>query len=102
MFTLNLSFKSLPFLSTKFEGCELPISPLISFHALTPYKFCLNSIRWCVLLAITIILPPINLALTLILIPALQRSLFHLNLRVAVYLSGPWTYLLLFHLQVLF
>ena len=44
MMTLNLSFKSLPFLSTQFESCELPISPLISFHSLSPYKFCLNSI----------------------------------------------------------
>jgi hypothetical protein len=33
---------------------------------------------------------------------SLKKSpLFHLNLRVAVYLSGPWTYPLLFHLQVL-
>jgi hypothetical protein len=44
MLTLNLSFKSLPFLSTRFESYELPISPLISFHSLSPYKFCLNSI----------------------------------------------------------
>jgi hypothetical protein len=48
MFTLNLSFKSLPFLSTQFESCELPISPLISFHFLSPYKFCVNSIPCCV------------------------------------------------------
>ncbi len=48
MLTLNLSFKSLPFLSTQFESCELPISPLISFHFLSPYKFCLNSILCCV------------------------------------------------------
>jgi hypothetical protein len=48
MFTLNLSFKSLPFLSTQFESCELPISPLISFHFLSPYKFCVNSIICCV------------------------------------------------------
>jgi hypothetical protein len=44
MLTLNVSFKSLPFLSTQFESCELPISPLISFHFLSPYKFCVNSI----------------------------------------------------------
>jgi hypothetical protein len=44
MLTLNLSFKSLPFLSTQFESCKLPISPLISFSSLLPYKFCLNSI----------------------------------------------------------
>ena len=44
MLTLNLSFKSLPFLCTQFESCELPISSLISFHFLSPYKFCLNSI----------------------------------------------------------
>jgi hypothetical protein len=48
MFTLNLSFKSLPFLSTQFESCELPISPLISFQFLSPYKSCLNSILCCV------------------------------------------------------
>ena len=48
MLTLNLSFKSLPFLSTQFESCELPTSPLISFHSLTPYKCCLNSILYCV------------------------------------------------------
>ena len=44
MLTLNLSFKSLPFLSTQFESCKLPISPLISFSSLSPYKFCFNSI----------------------------------------------------------
>jgi hypothetical protein len=48
MLTLNLSFKSLPFPSTQFESCELPISPLIYFHSLSPYKFCLNSILCCV------------------------------------------------------
>jgi hypothetical protein len=48
MLTLNLSFKGLPFLSTKFEGCEVPISPLISFHLLSPYLFCANSIPSCV------------------------------------------------------
>jgi hypothetical protein len=48
MLTLNLSFKSLPFLSTQFENCMLPISPLISFHFLLPYKFCVNSIPCCV------------------------------------------------------
>jgi hypothetical protein len=48
MLTLNLSFKSLPFLSTQFESCELPISPLIYFHILLPYKFCVNSITCCV------------------------------------------------------
>jgi hypothetical protein len=41
MFTLNLSFKSLPFLSTQFESCGLPISLLIPFHSLSPYKFVL-------------------------------------------------------------
>jgi hypothetical protein len=41
MLTLNLSFESLPFLSTQFESYELPISPLISFHSLSPYKFLL-------------------------------------------------------------
>jgi hypothetical protein len=41
MLTLSLSFKSLPFLSTQFEGCRLPISPLISFPSLSPYKSCL-------------------------------------------------------------
>jgi hypothetical protein len=44
MLTLNLSFKSLLFLSTQFESCGLPISPLISFNFLSPYKFCVNSI----------------------------------------------------------
>jgi hypothetical protein len=44
MLTLNLSFKSLPFLPTQFESCELPISALISFYSLSPYKFYLNSI----------------------------------------------------------
>jgi hypothetical protein len=48
MLTLNLSFKSLTFLSTQFESCELPISPLISFHFLSPYKFYVNSIPCCV------------------------------------------------------
>ena len=48
MITLNLSFKSLPFFSTQFESCEVPISPLISFHFLSPYKFCVNSIPCCV------------------------------------------------------
>jgi hypothetical protein len=46
MLTLNLSFKILPFLSTQFESCEVPTSPLISFHFLSPYKFCVNSIPW--------------------------------------------------------
>ena len=44
MLTSSLSFKSLPFPSTQFESCGLPISPLISFHFLSPYEFCLNSI----------------------------------------------------------
>jgi hypothetical protein len=48
MLTLNLSFKSLSFLSTQFEGYELPISPLISFHSLTPYQCCVKSIPCCV------------------------------------------------------
>jgi hypothetical protein len=48
MLTLNVSFKSLPFLSTQFESCELPISPLIYFHTLSPYKLCVNSIPCCV------------------------------------------------------
>ena len=55
MLTLILSFKSLPFLSTQFESCELPISPLIYFHFLSPYKFCLNSILGCVFY----LLPPL-------------------------------------------
>ena len=50
MLTLNLSFKSLPFLPTQFESYELPISPLIYFHFLSPYKFCVNSIPCCVLI----------------------------------------------------
>jgi hypothetical protein len=29
-------------------GCELPISPLISFHSFLPYRFCVNSILCCV------------------------------------------------------
>jgi hypothetical protein len=41
---LELILKSLPFLSTKFKSCELPIFPLISFHSLSPYRFCPNSI----------------------------------------------------------
>jgi hypothetical protein len=55
------------------------------------------------LFAITITLSSIDLALTLIFIPDLLKKspLFHLNLRVAIYLSGPWTYPLLFRLQVL-
>jgi hypothetical protein len=48
MLTLNLSFNSLPFLSTHFESCEVPISPLISFHFLSPYEFCVNYIPCCV------------------------------------------------------
>jgi hypothetical protein len=48
MLTLNLSSKSLPFLSTQFESCELPISPLISFLSLSSYKFCLNPTLRCV------------------------------------------------------
>jgi hypothetical protein len=48
MLTLNLSFKSLPSPSTQFESCELPTSPLISFHFLLPYKFCVNSIPCCI------------------------------------------------------
>jgi len=32
---------------------------------------------------------------------SLKSPLFHLNWRVVVYLSGHWTYLLIFHLQVL-
>jgi hypothetical protein len=48
MLTLNLSFKSLPFLPTQFESCELPISPLISFYFLSPYRFCVISIPCCV------------------------------------------------------
>jgi hypothetical protein len=102
MLNLNLSFKSLPFLSTQLESCELPISPLISFHILSPYKFSVSSILCCVLFAITITLASIDLALILIFIPALQKSpVFHLNLRAAIYLSDPWTYPVLFHLQVL-
>ena len=51
------------------------------------------------LFAITITFSSIDLTLTLIFMPALQKSpLFHLNLRVAIYLSGPWTYPLLFYL----
>jgi hypothetical protein len=46
MLTLNLSFESLHFISTQFESCEVPTSPLISFHFLSPYKFCVNSIPW--------------------------------------------------------
>jgi hypothetical protein len=48
MLTLNLSFKSLPFLSTQFKSCKVPTSPLISFHFLSPYMFCVNSIPCCV------------------------------------------------------
>jgi hypothetical protein len=48
MLTLNLSFKSLSFILRKFESCELPISSLISFHFLSPYKFCVNSIPCCI------------------------------------------------------
>jgi hypothetical protein len=100
MLTSSLSFKSLPFPSTQFESCELPISSLISFHFLSPYKFCVNSITG--FFPITLTLSSINLALILIFIPTLKKSpLFHLNLRVAIYLYGPWTYPLLFHLQVL-
>jgi hypothetical protein len=44
MLTLNLSFKSLSLILRKFESCELPTSPLISFHFLLPYKFCFKSI----------------------------------------------------------
>ena len=47
---LELILKSPLFLSTKFVSCELPISPLISFHFLSPYKFCVNSIPWCVVI----------------------------------------------------
>jgi hypothetical protein len=47
---LNLSFKSLPFLSTQLESCELPTSPLISLHLFSSYKCCLNSILCCVLI----------------------------------------------------
>jgi hypothetical protein len=50
MFTLNLSVKRLPFLPIQFESCELPISPLISFYFLSPYKFCVNSIPCYVLI----------------------------------------------------
>jgi hypothetical protein len=105
MLTLNLSFKSLPFLSTQLESCVLPISSLVSFHFLSPYKFCVNSIPGCIffiLFAITLTLLSIDLALVLISNPTLKKSpLFHLNLRVAIYLSGPWTHPLLFHLQVM-
>ena len=73
MLTLNLSFKSLSFILRKFESCELPISPLISFHFLSSYKFCVNSILCCVLFAITITLSSIDLALILILIPTLKK-----------------------------
>jgi hypothetical protein len=50
MLTLNLSFKSFPFPSTQFKSCELPIAPLIYFPFLSPYKFCLNSLPYCVYL----------------------------------------------------
>jgi hypothetical protein len=73
MLTLNLSFKSLFFILRKFESCELPISPLISFHFLSPYKFCVNSIICCVLFAITITLSSIDPALILIFIPTLKK-----------------------------
>jgi hypothetical protein len=101
MLTLNLSFKSLSFILRKFESCELPTSPLIPFHFLSPYEFCVNSIPCCVLFAITITLSSIDLALILIFIHTKKSLLFHLKLRVAIYLSDPWTYPLLFHLQVL-
>jgi hypothetical protein len=53
------------------------------------------------LFAITITWSSIDLALILIFIPALQKSpLFHLNLRVAIDISCPWTHTFLFHLQV--
>jgi hypothetical protein len=48
MLTLNLSFKSLSFILRKFESCELPNSSLISFHFLSPYKFCVNFIPCCI------------------------------------------------------
>jgi hypothetical protein len=48
MLTLNLSFKSLPFLSTQFVSCELPITPLVFVPSLSRYKFCPNSILCCV------------------------------------------------------
>jgi hypothetical protein len=63
---LNLSFKSLPFLSTQFEGCELPISPLISFPSLSPYKSCLIPSSAVFLFVITITSPSINLTFILI------------------------------------
>jgi hypothetical protein len=40
--------KNLHFLSTQFESCELPISLLVSFPSLLPYKFYLNFILRCV------------------------------------------------------
>jgi hypothetical protein len=94
MLTLNLSFKSLPFLSTKFESCELPISPLISFPSLSPYRFCSNSILCCVFICyhhyLVIHRPCFE---TYLYSCSLKKPpLFHLNLRVAVYLSGIGTY----------
>jgi hypothetical protein len=98
MLTLNLSFKSLPFLSTKFESCELPISPLISFPSLSPYRFCSNSILCCVFICyhhyIVIHRPCF---VTYLYSCSLKKPpLFHLNLRVAVYLSGIGTYPIFF------
>jgi hypothetical protein len=53
------------------------------------------------LFAIAITLLSIDLAFILIFIHTLEKSpLFHLYLRVIVYLFGPWTYPIFFHLQV--
>jgi hypothetical protein len=99
MLTLNLSFKSLPFLSTKFERCELPISPLISFRSLTPSKCCLNSILCCVFICYHHHLVIHRSCLDTHLYSYSKKShLFHLKLRMVVYLSSPWTCPLLFSL----
>jgi hypothetical protein len=68
---LELILKSLPFLSTKFESCELPISPFISFHSLSPYRFVLIPSFDVFIFANTIPLSYVDLTLTFISIPAL-------------------------------
>jgi hypothetical protein len=40
--------KASPFFQPNLGSCELPISPLISFHYLSSYRFCPNSIPCCV------------------------------------------------------
>jgi hypothetical protein len=82
MFILYQPLRS-PLFPSQFERRTLPTFPLVVSYSCHVRVF--NSI--------TLTLSSIDLALILIFNPTLKKTpLFHLNLRVTIYLSGPWTY----------